>query len=111
MEYITQGRFKTRQLYRQTPIVVETTRVDPRAYEILYQVNFRHDGTMHIASTNENFALEVDAHYGEPIHCPYFDGTIFPTELMTNSGKIYFRFRSYLHRPARRPTEPPRFLQ
>lgn len=95
VEYITQGRFKTRQLYRQTPIVVETTRIDPRAYEILYQVNFRHDGSMHIASTNENLALEIDAHYGEPIHCPYFDGTIFPTELMTNNGKIYFRFRSH----------------
>ena len=95
VEYITQGRFKTRQLYRQTPIIVEATRLDPRAYEILYQVNFNHDGTMHLSSTNENFYLEMDAHYGEPIHCPYFDGTIFPTELMTNSGKIYFRFRSH----------------
>lgn len=95
VEYITQGRFKTRQLYRQTPIVVETTRLDARAYEILYQVNFNHDGSMHISSTNENMPLEIDAHYGEPIHCPYFDGTILPTELMTNSGKIYFRFRSH----------------
>ena len=95
VEYITQGRFKTRQLYRQTPIVVEATRIDPRAYEILYQVNFRHDGSMHISSTNENFYLEIDANYGEPIHCPYFDGKIFPTELMTNNGKIYFRFRSH----------------
>ena len=95
VEYITQGRFKTRQLYRQTPIVVETTRLDARAYEILYQVNFNHDGTLHISSTNENLPLEIDAHYGEPIHCPYFDGTILPTELMTNSGKIYFRFRSH----------------
>ena len=95
VEYITQGRFKTRQLYRQTPIVVETTRLDARAYEILYQVNFNHDGTMHISSTNENMPLEIDAHYGEPIHCPYFDGTILPTELMTNNGKIYFRFRSH----------------
>ena len=95
VEYITQGRFKTRQLYRQTPILVEATRIDPRAYEILYQVNFRHDGSMHLSSTNENLYLEMDVHYGEPIHCPYFDGKIFPTELMTNNGKIYFRFRSH----------------
>ena len=95
VEYITQGRFKTRQLYRQTPILMEATRIDPRAYEILYQVNFRHDGSMHLSSTNENLYLEMDVHYGEPIHCPYFDGKIFPTELMTNNGKIYFRFRSH----------------
>ena len=95
VEYITQGRFKTRQLYRQTPIVVETTRLDPRAYEILFQVNFLGDGTMHISSTNENAPLSMDVRYGENIHCPYFDGTILPTELMVNSGKIYFRFRSH----------------
>ncbi len=95
VEYITQGRFKTRSLYRQTPIVVETTRLDARAYEILYQVNFRDDGSLHISSTNENAPLEMDVHYGEPIHCAYFDGVILPTELMVSSGKIYFRFRSH----------------
>jgi hypothetical protein len=43
VEYITQGRFKTRYLYRQTPIIVEYTRIDPRAYGALYQVNFLPD--------------------------------------------------------------------
>ena len=32
VEYITQGRFKTRQLYRQTPIIVDPLRIDSRAY-------------------------------------------------------------------------------
>ena len=95
VEYITQGRFKTRSLYRQTPIVVETTHLDARAYDILYQVNFYRDGTLHISSTSETMPLEIDAHYGEPIHCPYFTGVILPTELMVNSGKVYFRFRSH----------------
>lgn len=95
VEYITQGRFKTRQLYRQTPIVVEYTRLDPRAYGVLYQVNFGGNGEMRILSTDENTPLEVEARYGEPIHCNLFDITIWPTELMTNSGKIYFRFRTH----------------
>ena len=95
VEYITQGRFKTRSLYRQTPIVVETTHLDARAYDILYQVNFYRDGTMHISSTSEAMPLEIDARYGETIHCPYFTGVILPTELMVNSGKVYFRFRSH----------------
>ncbi len=95
VEYITQGRFKTRQLYRQTPILVESTRLDPRAYGVLYQVNFEGDGTIRIASTNEDTPLDLKAHYGEPVSCPLFDITIWPTELMVNSGKIYFRFRSH----------------
>ena len=95
VEYITQGRFKTRQLYRQTPILVESTRLDPRAYGVLYQVNFEDDGTIRIASTNEDTPLDLKARYGEPVSCPLFDITIWPTELMVNSGKIYFRFRSH----------------
>lgn len=95
VEYITQGRFKTRQLYRQTPIKVEYTRLDPRAYGLLYQLNFNKDGSMRITSTDENVPLELEAHYGEPISCPLFDIVIWPTELMVNSGKIYFRFRSH----------------
>ena len=95
VEYITQGRFKTRQLYRQTPILVETTRIDPRAYGLLYQVLFEKDGTMRISSTDESMPLELTAHYGEEINCSLFDATIWPTDLMINSGKIYFRFRTH----------------
>ena len=95
VEYITQGRFKTRQLYRQTPILIEATRVDARAYGLLYQVNFRHDGTMHISSTEEDVPLELTVKYGEPVQCSLFDATIWPTELMVNSGKMYFRFRTH----------------
>ena len=95
VEYITQGRFKTRMLYRQTPILVEYTRVDERAYGPMYQVAFRNDGSLRISSTDEDLPLELEAHYGEPIHCQLFDIVIWPTELMVNSGKIYFRFRKH----------------
>lgn len=95
VEYITQGRFKTRQLYRQTPILVEYKRLDPRAYGVQYQVNFEKDGSLHLSSTDESVPLDIDTHYGEPISCSLFDITIWPTELMVNSGKVYFRFRSH----------------
>ena len=95
VEYITQGRFKTRQLYRQTPVLVEPARLDPRAYGVLYQLSFEGDGTMRIASTNEDVPLDMEARYGEPVSCPLFEITIWPTEMMVNSGKIYFRFRSH----------------
>ena len=95
VEYITQGRFKTRQLYRQTPVLVEPARLDPRAYGVLYQLSFEGDSTMRIASTNEDVPLDLKARYGEPVSCPLFEITIWPTEMMVNSGKIYFRFRSH----------------
>ena len=72
-EYITQGRFKTRQLYRQTPILVEHHRIDPKAFGSLFQVSFRRDGSLQITSTDEGLPLEVNAHYGEPVHCDLFD--------------------------------------
>jgi capsular exopolysaccharide synthesis family protein len=95
VEYITQGRFKTRQLYRQTPMVIEPARIEQRAYDVLYMVNILSDGTLHISSTNESIPLELDVHYGTPISCELFDITIWPTEFMVSSGKIYFRFRTH----------------
>ena len=95
VEYITQGRFKTRQLYRQTPILIEPRHIDPRAYGILFQVNFESDGTLRVASTNEDTPLEIRVRYGEPVSCSLFDITVWPTELMVNSGKMYFKFRSH----------------
>jgi len=95
VEYITQGRFKTRNMYRQTPVLIEHTRIDPRAYGILYQLKFTGDRTMHISSTDEGTPLELDVRYGEPVSCNLFDITIWPTEFMMNSGKINFRFRSH----------------
>jgi len=94
VEYITQGRFKTRQLYQNTPIIIEYTRLDPRAYSFLYQIEFSHEGVMHISCTDETMPLDMNVRYGEPISCALFDITIWPTELATSSGKIYFRFRS-----------------
>lgn len=95
VEYITQGRFKTRQLYRNTPVNIEFTRLQPQAYDRLFQLTFNEDGSMHISSTNENEPLELDAHYGEPLSCSLFDITVWPTEMMGYYEKIYFRFRSH----------------
>ena len=95
VEYITQGRFKTRSLYRQTPIVVDFTRLDPRAYNQMFMVTFLKDGMLHISSGDEDNSLQMDIHYGEPVSSELFDITIWPTEFMVGSGKLYFRFRSH----------------
>ena len=95
VEYLTMGRFKTRYLYRQTPFVVETTHVSPSAYGILFQVSFLNDSVLHLSSVDEGVDLSMNVRYGELIQCPYFEGRIFPTEFMNNTGKIYFQFRDH----------------
>ena len=94
VDYITQGRFKTRNIYRQTPLTVEADEVFPIAYGVMYEVQIKPDGTLLISSTNEDLPLEFVTTYGERIENSHFKGTIMPTANMVSSGKMYFRFRS-----------------
>lgn len=95
VEYITQGRFKTRNLYRNTPIVVEYTRIAPEAYDLmLWQVDIMNDDELVITSTDEDNPFTIEARYGEPISCEWFDMTIWPTDRMIAQGRMYIRFRS-----------------
>ena len=96
VEYITQGRFKTRQLYRTSPVTIETSHVDANAYGPLFPLEFNKDGSLTIMQPgSEDQPLVEGVHYGEPVSCEYFTVTIWPTEMMMSSGKIYFRFRSH----------------
>ena len=96
VEYMTKGRFKTRNIYRNTPILVEYTRLDPTAYNFLYKCAVQDDGSLLITiDDNDDFDFAYTAHYGQELHTALFDITILPTEMMMRSGQhIYFRFRS-----------------
>lgn len=93
-EYITQGRFKTRNVYRLTPFVVETSYISPDAYGRMFQVVFLQDGSLQLISSDEEFPFDRTIHYGEHIETPLFSGVIMPTDKMVNSGRMFFRFRS-----------------
>ena len=96
VEYITQGRFKTRQLYRTSPVTIETSHVDANAYGPMFPLEFNKDGSLTIMQPgSEDQPLVEGVHYGEPVSCEYFTVTIWPTEMMMSSGRIYFRFRSH----------------
>lgn len=91
VDYISQGRFKTRNLYENTPIIVEPQEV--KAYGMLFQVEMQPDGSMLIKTTDENNPFAVTAHYGELLETEYFSATIWPTQQPITSGKVFFRFR------------------
>lgn len=94
VEYITQGTFKTRNIYRNSPIYIEPEQVSPLAYGILYSIQINENGTLLIESTNEKAPLKVQAQYGQHIRTDHFCATIWPSERMVSEGKLFFRFRS-----------------
>lgn len=93
VEYITQGRFKTRNIYRNSPIYIEPEQISPLAYGILYSIQINANGTLVIESTNENAPLKVQAQYGQHIRTDHFSITVWPSERMISEGQMYFRFR------------------
>ena len=98
VEYITMGRFKTRNLYNMTPFTVETTSISERGYNLLYRLDIQPDGTLTVSLNDDdddnlqNFRVET--HYGELFETPYFTGRILPTQFMSSKGRLYFRLRS-----------------
>ena len=96
VEYITKGRFKTRNIYRNTPITVETAHIDPMAYQHLFRCQVQSDGSLLITSTNEDYPFSYVTHYGEELQTSLFTARIWPTHIMMAQGQhIYFRFRSH----------------
>jgi len=98
VEYITMGRFKTRNLYRNTPFTLETTEISDRAYDLLFRLDIQEDGTLRVSLNDDDderlAQFETITHYGEPFKTPYFSGVIMPTQFMASKGRMFFRLRS-----------------
>ena len=96
VEYITMGRFKTRNLYHMTPFTLETTDVNERAYGVLFRLDVDEDGTLTISINDDESEnpMHVTTRYGELVETPYFSGKIWPTANLTSKGRYYFRLRS-----------------
>lgn len=94
-EYITQGRFKTRNLYHNTPIFVETTRLEPAAYSAFFTVEFLPEAILRLSFELDKKDYSYDLRYGEAFETPVFAGVIWPNQQIPTSGKVHFRFRSH----------------
>ena len=95
VEYITKGRFKTRNIYRNSPISVEYSWVDPNAYFHLFRCEAQEDGTLLITTEDEKFPFKYVTRYGEELKATLFHARIWPTTIMLRPGQhMYFRFRS-----------------
>ncbi len=96
VEYYSMGRFKTRNLYHDTPILVDLHDFSASAKGITFKVDFQPDGSMIITTMDEDNPFMEHANYGERIVNQYFDITILPAsaERLLTDGRIYIKFRS-----------------
>jgi len=96
VDYISKGSFKTRNMYKSSPIIIESDYVSPEAYNILFKIKLRSNGTFNISvEDNKMFSnLSIDGKYGEPLQHNLFFITVDNVNKFMGNSEIYFKFRS-----------------
>jgi capsular exopolysaccharide synthesis family protein len=96
VDYISKGSFKSRNLYKASPIKIETDFIAPEAYNILFKIKLRANGTYSITVEDNklysNFLLE--GRYGQPVQHNLFFITVNNVDKYAGNSEIYFQFRS-----------------
>jgi hypothetical protein len=49
VDYISKGSFKSKNLYRTSPIIIQSDYIAPEAYDLLFKINLRSNGTFTIS--------------------------------------------------------------
>ena len=87
VEYVTKGRFKTRNIYRNTPIVVEYTHIAPSAYNQLFRCTLQGNGSLLINSEDEKSSFSYVTQYGQELKTSLFTVCIYPTNMPMKPGQ------------------------
>lgn len=95
VEYITKGRFKTRNIYKHTPIYITPEYVSPMAYGRLFKITVKPTGEyiVLLETEDENEKFEAKGLAGETLHTNLFTMKL---ERLFNESKdvnMYFCFR------------------
>jgi tyrosine-protein kinase Etk/Wzc len=95
-EYISKGRFKTRNLYGWSPIYIETDYVSPEAYGILFKVSVMLDGTYIITEEEDRLpkGFTVKGKLGVPLQHSLMFLTINDVDDNVTPMELFFRFRT-----------------
>ncbi|MFM2290738.1 MAG: hypothetical protein RIS29_551 [Bacteroidota bacterium] len=97
VDYISKGSFKTRNLYKTSPVVVQTDYVAPEAYDLLFKLSLRSNGTYTITVDNnklfDNF--KIVGRYGQSVQHNLFFITINNVNKFMGNMEMYFQFRTH----------------
>lgn len=94
-DYISKGRFKTRNLYKTSPIYITKEHVDPRAYGVLFKLELNKDGSFIISDEEGriNKNLKIKGRLGIPLQHNLFFITVNHSMQSIDNREIYFRLR------------------
>jgi len=96
VEYISKGRFRTRNLYDQSPVYIHKDFVSPSAYGVLFRLKVGADGTYEITEDNDilpnNFIIR--GKIGQPLQHNLFFITIHEFPDRVGAADLFFRFRT-----------------
>ncbi|MEA4935048.1 MAG: polysaccharide biosynthesis tyrosine autokinase [Paludibacter sp.] len=96
LEYISKGRFKTRNLYDWAPIVIQTDYLSPDVYELLFKITITSKGDVTITEEGDNLSKSFVVHgkVGQPIQHRFFFITVNRVNSDFRDVEMYFRYRS-----------------
>nr|MBP6231383.1 hypothetical protein [Paludibacteraceae bacterium] len=96
IEYYTRGRFTSTNLYKKSPVQIETLFISPNGYEQelfledlgnnAYQISY--------AGNKQIAAFTVKGEYGKQLETSLFFITISKTDFYRNNFQLYFGFRN-----------------
>jgi tyrosine-protein kinase Etk/Wzc len=96
VDYISKGSFKTSNLYRTSPIIIQSDYVAPEAYNLLFKISLHPNGT-YVITVDDNKLynnFKVTGRYGAPIQHNLFFITINNVNNYLGNSELYFRFRT-----------------
>lgn len=96
VDYISKGSFKTRNLYKTTPIIIQADYIAPEAYGVLFKIKLRSNGTYTISVDENNLfsKFQIDGRYGKAIQHNLFFLTINNIDRYMGNTEMYFKFRT-----------------
>lgn len=96
VDYISKGRFKVRNLYGQSPVVIHADYVAPEAYGILFKLSIDDRGNFIISEEDEVLQthFQLKGALGKPLQHNLFFITVNQAEGVYGKRDVFFRFRT-----------------
>jgi len=96
VDYISKGPFITRNLYRNSPINIQSDYISDAAYNILFKIKIRTNGTYVITTENSKqySNLQIEGRFGKPVQHNLFFITVYNVNNYLGNADLYFHFRT-----------------
>ena len=78
VDYISDGHFKNRNLYKTSPISIRYDYIAPEAYNVNFNISINDNGTFTITSDDKRFKnLKINGVFGKPVQDNLFFITVY----------------------------------